>query len=168
MNDNFWLLDGTAYNDYRNSEGQKAADKVYSGFTGGIDHFFSSRKTINYWEREARVKRQNEIFYSRGRQFDDLIKKASLTNADGMKAKMALADILLNGGQPFSSKDSTWAQQKAANAFFELSKSGVENRDYVNYVVKSGLTTSRAMDQSARRILFNAMIKNLAKPNSKR
>lgn len=170
MDDNYWLLNGDKYQDYYNSEGQKAADASFSGARGWINlniNPFQSSDSIVKIQRHARVTRQNEIFYQRGDQFDQLVRDAGLSNLKGMKAKMALADILHSNGEFFTNNEAPWAQNIAAKAMGELSKPGVENRDFVVWTIKTGLTTTPAMNGNARRKLFNAMVLNLASPDSK-
>lgn len=155
--ENFPLLNGKTFNSYRDSEGNKAAEAVYAGFLGSLDWFFSARSTIDKEEASARNTRRQEVTDSRDAQFERLIDRAALRNLDGMKAKLALIDILQNGGQPFASDESEWAQRKSARAFRDLAKPGVENRDLIIWAVQEGLTKSRNMDLQARRYLAEAL-----------
>ncbi|MEZ4486928.1 MAG: HEAT repeat domain-containing protein [Cyanobacteriota/Melainabacteria group bacterium] len=155
--ENFPLLNGKTFNSYRDSEGDKAAEAVYAGFLGSLDWFFSYRSTIDKEEASARKTRRQEVTDSRDAQFERLIDRAALRNEDGMKAKLALIDILQNGGQPFASDESDWAQRKSAQAIRDLAKPGVENRDLIVWAVQEGLTKSRNMDHQARRYLAEAL-----------
>lgn len=165
MDDNYPLLNGKTYSDKRSDEGHDAADEVYSGLGGNISWLFSSRSTIDRNESNAKINRQNEIFAQRARQFERLIDDAALTNDKGMKAKMALADILHSNGNHFQSNEAVWAQQQAAKALLELSKPGVENREFVTWAIKTGLTSSPSMDAWSRRRLYEALVVNLANPS---
>ena len=153
----FSLLDGTRFNSYRDSEGDKAAKAVYSGFGGTVSWIFSYRSTIDREEAKARNNRRDEVTTTRNNQFERLIDRAALRSKEGMMAKMALMDILVDGGQPFSSNESAWAQRKAAEAFYNLAKPGVENRDYVFWAIQTGLTGERSMDKEARRWLLKGL-----------
>ncbi|MBZ0189381.1 MAG: hypothetical protein K8F91_24260, partial [Candidatus Obscuribacterales bacterium] len=159
---NYWILDGVEFNQHRDKKAQEAADAVYAGFVGSIDWFFSRRSTINREENKARNAEYQRITDRRNSDFNALIEKASLRNVEGMKAKMALVDILVNGGQPFASDESAWAQQKAAEALKTMARPGQENRDYAVWAIETGLTSGPSMDPVARRTLLDGL-ENLAK-----
>lgn len=161
-NDNYWMLDGVEFNRYRDKKGQEAADGVYSGVGGFFSWVFSSGSTVRAEENKARNAERQRITDRRDGDFQDLIEKASLRSAEGMKAKMALVDILVNGGQPFADSESAWAQQKVAGAIRDMARPGQENRDYIVWAIETGLTSGPGMDPTARRYLLEGLV-NLAK-----
>ena len=163
-NDRFWMLDSVEYNRFKTEEGDRAAHGVYAGFEGFAEWMTESRKTVREKENAARNERIASIDKRRDAQFQDLIDTADRTNLDGMKAKMALVDVLVNGGQPFAAGESEWAQRESAKALRDLCAPGVENRDYVAWAIQLGLTTGPAMDKQARGFLLDGL-KMLASPD---
>jgi|AGTN01.1.fsa_nt_gi HEAT repeat. len=162
----FWMLDGVEYNRFRDAEGERAAKSVYSGVGGFLDWVFSSSGTVTSNENTARNEKRAEIETKRNGQFQELVQFADRNTADGIKAKMALVDILINGGQPFASAESDWAQQKSAEALRNLTAPGVENREYVAWAIQLALTSGPAMNKQAREHLLEG-IKSLATPDSR-
>lgn len=165
-NNGFWMLDGVEYNRFRDAEGERAAKAVYSGVGGFLDWVFSSSKTVTTSENSARNEKRAEVEAKRNGQFEELVRFADRNTADGIKAKMALVDILINGGQPFASAESDWAQQKSAEALKNLTAPGVENREYVAWAIQLALTSGPAMNKQAREHLLDG-IKSLATPDSR-
>lgn len=165
-NNGFWMLDGVEYNRFRDAEGERAAKSVYSGVGGFLDWVFSSGTTVTANENSARNEKRAEIETKRNGQFQELVQFADRNTADGIKAKMALVDILINGGQPFASAESDWAQQKSAEALRNLTAPGVENREYVAWAIQLALTSGPAMNKQAREHLLEG-IKSLATPDNK-
>lgn len=165
-NNGFWMLDGVEYNRFRDAEGERAAKSVYSGVGGFLDWVFSSSKTVTTSENSARNEKRAEIETKRNVQFQELVQFADRNTADGIKAKMALVDILINGGQPFASAESDWAQQKSAEALRNLTAPGVENREYVAWAIQLALTSGPAMNKQAREHLLEGL-KSLATPDNR-
>lgn len=165
-NNGFWMLDGVEYNRFRDAEGERAAKSVYSGVGGFLDWVFSSGSTVTTNENSARNEKRAEIETKRNGQFQELVQSADKSTVDGIKAKMALVDILINGGQPFASAESDWAQQKSAEALRNLTAPGVENREYVAWAIQLALTSGPAMNKQAREHLLEG-IKSLATPDSR-